>query len=243
MRSSDWSSDVCSSDLPAYDAIVRLTTRERVVKRALLDAARLGPAVRLLDVGCGTGTFAISAKRRHPHLEVVGIDPDPSVLTRARDKARREQVDVTFVAGSATRLPFPDSTFDRMTSSLVFPPDHYPEANRGRRGATGAGGRGRAPRGRLGPGGEPAHARAVLVGSAARWGGDHEGPRAGPPGRAPDLRRAHRSRDSPPLRHAGRTPGVAVGPPRAAARPRHERATVMRSEEHTSELQSLMRIS
>ena len=45
---------------PAYDAIVRLTTRERVVKRALLDAARLGPAVRLLDVGCGTGTFAIA---------------------------------------------------------------------------------------------------------------------------------------------------------------------------------------
>ena len=105
---------------PAYDAIVRLTTRERVVKRALLDAARLGPAVRLLDVGCGTGTFAIAAKRRYPHLEVVGIDPDPSVLTRARDKARREQVDVTFVAGSATRLPFPDRAFDRMTSSLMF---------------------------------------------------------------------------------------------------------------------------
>ena len=53
---------------PAYDAIVRLTTRERVVKRALLDAARLGAAVRLLDVGCGTGTFAIAAKRRYPHL-------------------------------------------------------------------------------------------------------------------------------------------------------------------------------
>lgn len=105
---------------PAYDAIVRLTTRERVVKRALLDAARLGPAVRLLDVGCGTGTFAIAAKRRHPHLEVVGIDPDPSVLRRARDKARRERVDVTFVVGSAMRLPFPDSAFDRMTSSLMF---------------------------------------------------------------------------------------------------------------------------
>src|SRR3546814_14034417 len=89
--------------------------------RALVESARLCPAVRLLGVGCGTGTFAIAAKRRHPHLEVVGIDPDPSVLTRARDKARREQVAVTFGAGSATRLPFPDSTFDRMTSSLVFP--------------------------------------------------------------------------------------------------------------------------
>lgn len=105
---------------PAYDAIVRLTTRERAVKRALLDAARLAPAARLLDVGCGTGTFAIAAKRRHPHLQVVGVDPDPSVLTRARDKARRERVDVTFIVGSATCLPFPDGAFDRMTSSLMF---------------------------------------------------------------------------------------------------------------------------
>src|SRR3546814_6376154 len=77
---------------PAYDAKVRLTTRERVVKRALLDAARLGPAVRLLNVGCGTGICAISARRRHPHLEVVVIDHAPSVLTRARAKIGRAHV-------------------------------------------------------------------------------------------------------------------------------------------------------
>lgn len=105
---------------PAYDTVVRLTTRERLVKRALLVAAHLERASRLLDVGCGTGTFAIEAKRRYPHLDVVGIDPDPAVLARARAKAHRAQVEVSFLTGSATDLPTPNQAFDRVTSSLMF---------------------------------------------------------------------------------------------------------------------------
>jgi SAM-dependent methyltransferase len=118
---------------PAYDTIVRWTTRERTVKRALLEAADLGRAVRLLDVGCGTGTFVIAAKRRHPHLDVVGIDPDPVVLARARAKAGRERVDVVFLDGSATDLPSPDDAFDRVTSSLVF---HHLTSEQKRRAAS-----------------------------------------------------------------------------------------------------------
>lgn len=105
---------------PAYDTVVRWTTRERTVKRALLEASHLDSAQRLMDVGCGTGTFAIAAKRRYPQLDVVGVDPDPTVLRRAREKARRARVDVTFLDGSATALPVPDHSFDRVTSSLVF---------------------------------------------------------------------------------------------------------------------------
>jgi SAM-dependent methyltransferase len=105
---------------PAYDMVVRWTTRERAVKGALLDSARLDDAQRLLDVGCGTGTFALAAKLRYPELEVVGVDPDPAVLARARDKVRRAGVDVSLFEGSATELPIRDGGFDRVTSSLVF---------------------------------------------------------------------------------------------------------------------------
>jgi SAM-dependent methyltransferase len=105
---------------PAYDTVVRWTTRERAVKRALLEASHLDSAQRLMDVGCGTGTFAIAAKRRYPQLDVVGVDPDPTVLRRAREKAHRARVDVTFLDGTATALPAPDHSFDRVTSSLVF---------------------------------------------------------------------------------------------------------------------------
>lgn len=105
---------------PAYDAVVRVTTREAAVKQALLQSAHLGSASRLLDVGSGTGTFAILAKCQYPHLEVVGIDPDPSVLRRARAKADRAKAEITFLEGSALDLPFPDAAFDRVTSSLMF---------------------------------------------------------------------------------------------------------------------------
>lgn len=105
---------------PAYDSVVRLTSRERAVKQALLAAAHLDRAATLLDLGCGTGTLVIAAKRLYPHLEVVGIDPDPAILARARERAERERVDVTFVEGSATALPVPDGAFDRVSSSLVF---------------------------------------------------------------------------------------------------------------------------
>ena len=105
---------------PAFDTIIKLSARERTVKNALLDAANLGQASEALDVGCGTGTLAIEAKRRYPHLTVAGVDPDPRILTRARAKARKAGVDVEFRVGSATTLPMPDGSFDRVLSTLVF---------------------------------------------------------------------------------------------------------------------------
>ena len=104
----------------AYDPVVRVTTRERAFKRRLLASARLDDARSMLDLGCGTGTFAIMAKRAHPMVEVVGLDVDPRVLGSARAKATAAAVDMTFVEGSAERLPFSDGMFDRVVSSLFF---------------------------------------------------------------------------------------------------------------------------
>ena len=105
---------------PIYDSVIGWSTRERAVKAALLDAAGLGGDGRLIDLGCGTGTFVIAVKRRYPGVDVVGLDPDESVLDRAAAKAQRAGVDVAFVCGSATAVPMPDATFDRATSSLMF---------------------------------------------------------------------------------------------------------------------------
>jgi SAM-dependent methyltransferase len=104
----------------AYDPVVRVTTRERAFKRRLLASAHLDDAHSLLDIGCGTGTFAIQAKRAHPEVEVVGLDADPRILETARAKAATEGIDVSFVEGVADRLPFPDRSFDRVTASLFF---------------------------------------------------------------------------------------------------------------------------
>jgi len=52
---------------------------------AEVELADLGPAARLLDVGCGTGRFAVFAAERLG-ARVWGVDPSPEML--ARESAR-----------------------------------------------------------------------------------------------------------------------------------------------------------
>src|SRR5262249_47079453 len=73
-----------------------------------------------LDVGCGTGTFAVLIKQQHPTVTVVGVDPDPKALARAERKARAADVSVHFERGFADSLAYPDASFDRVFSSLMF---------------------------------------------------------------------------------------------------------------------------
>jgi ubiquinone/menaquinone biosynthesis C-methylase UbiE len=108
----DWS-------LPLYDPIVKLLGGDKI-RRVLLDQAALQPGQRVLDIGCGTGTLAILNKRLHPDVELVGIDPDPKALARARQKAAQAGVAIQFDQGFGDDLPYPEASFDRVFSSFMF---------------------------------------------------------------------------------------------------------------------------
>jgi ubiquinone/menaquinone biosynthesis C-methylase UbiE len=105
--------------LPLYDPIVKLLGGE-AARRVLLDQAALGQAHRVLDVGCGTGTLATMIKRLYPDIEVVGIDPDPKALARARRKSERARLSIQFDQGFGDELPYRQASFDRVLSSFVF---------------------------------------------------------------------------------------------------------------------------
>jgi ubiquinone/menaquinone biosynthesis C-methylase UbiE len=73
--------------LPLHDLFVKLLGGE-AARKTLLDQATIQPGFRVLDIGCGTGALAILTKRLHPTMDVVGLDPDPRALARAKQKAR-----------------------------------------------------------------------------------------------------------------------------------------------------------
>jgi ubiquinone/menaquinone biosynthesis C-methylase UbiE len=119
---SDWS-------LPFYDPIVKLLGGDKA-RMVLLDHAALRPGFRVLDIGCGTGTLATLIKRLHPEVEVVGIDPDPKALARARRKATKAAASIQFDQGFGDDLPYAEASFDRVFSSFMF--HHLPSDEKGR---------------------------------------------------------------------------------------------------------------
>jgi ubiquinone/menaquinone biosynthesis C-methylase UbiE len=105
--------------LPFYDPLQRLLGGE-TAHRQLIARADIPADARILDIGCGTGSLVVLIKRLHPEAEVVGLDPDPKALARARRKAERARVAVQLDQGFSDDLPYPAASFDRVFSSFMF---------------------------------------------------------------------------------------------------------------------------
>jgi ubiquinone/menaquinone biosynthesis C-methylase UbiE len=105
--------------LPLYDPLVRLMGIGRAWD-ALIHQAAIAPGQRVLDIGCGTGGVALRLKQLHPDATVVGLDPDPNALARARRKGEAAGAQLEFVQGFSDRMSYPDASFDRVLSSFMF---------------------------------------------------------------------------------------------------------------------------
>jgi ubiquinone/menaquinone biosynthesis C-methylase UbiE len=105
--------------LPLYDPLISLLGGDRA-RRDLVVQANITSGQHILDIGCGTGTLAVMLKQSHPDVEVVGLDPDPKALRRAKTKARRAGLSLRFDQGFADELPYAEVSFDRVFSSFMF---------------------------------------------------------------------------------------------------------------------------
>jgi len=95
--------------------------REPGIRRMTIELAGIVEGERVLDVGCGTGTLAIAARRQTgPTGEVQGIDPSAEMIEVAREKAAKAGVDAQFQTAAIEKLPFPDGHFNLVLSSLML---------------------------------------------------------------------------------------------------------------------------
>jgi ubiquinone/menaquinone biosynthesis C-methylase UbiE len=116
-----------------YDLLVWLLThgRDRAFREKLVRLAHLAPGECVLDVGCGTGSLAIVAKREvGAQGTVVGIDASPEMIARATSKAARARIDVCLRNAVSEALPFADAQFDAVLSTLML--HHLPRKLRHR---------------------------------------------------------------------------------------------------------------
>lgn len=81
----------------AYDALVEKNPGYDEELRA--SARMLGPARRILDLGCGTGRSTRALRQAWPGAEIVGLDASEGMLSVAR---RSLPTTVRLVAGDAT---------------------------------------------------------------------------------------------------------------------------------------------
>jgi len=108
----------------SYDSYMRKITlgRERALREMTVSLAQVKAGDRVLEVGCGTGTLTLAAKRQAgPSGEVFGIDIIPGMIEASQSKAAQAKMEATFQLGSIEDIPFPANQFDVvMCSFMIF---------------------------------------------------------------------------------------------------------------------------
>jgi ubiquinone/menaquinone biosynthesis C-methylase UbiE len=101
----------------AYSRSLQATNEAGLLALVALSGAQREHAA--LDVACGPGFLTMAFAARC--ASAVGLDATDAFLERARaEAARRGLANLSFRAGDAERLPFPDASFDVVSCRAAF---------------------------------------------------------------------------------------------------------------------------
>lgn len=115
-------SDLFNAIAAHYDRWSNLLSGEgiRAWHRFAVAHMHLVPGLKVLDVGCGTGTATyLMARAVGPKGTVVGLDPAIAMLTVAKNTVKDAgSAPIDWVLGNGEHLPFLDQAFDRVTAQF-----------------------------------------------------------------------------------------------------------------------------
>ena len=85
--------------------------RQREIREELFAQVSIPQGARVLEAGCGSGAVSRELARRREVAEVVGLDPSPVFLERARELAA-EIRNLRFDEGDGRSMPYREAEFD-----------------------------------------------------------------------------------------------------------------------------------
>src|SRR5688500_20397871 len=96
---------------PLSDYVAAGAGRDRAIKRRVLARAGIADGDDVLDVGCGTGTLAVAAARAASRVNVTGLDAEPSILARGRQRAADAALEIRLDAWRSYDHPYSEASF------------------------------------------------------------------------------------------------------------------------------------
>ncbi|PIS32042.1 D-alanine--D-alanine ligase [Candidatus Peregrinibacteria bacterium CG08_land_8_20_14_0_20_41_10] len=84
-------------------------TRQEV--DVFVETLKLTPEQKILDLCCGQGRHALELARRG-FKSVEGLDRSHYLVQKAKENAKKENLEIKFREGDARKLPFPPDSFD-----------------------------------------------------------------------------------------------------------------------------------
>ena len=105
-----------------YDLMNRIMTAGQDVywRRWVIEKTELPKNGKLLDLGAGTGDLAREALHQHPESFSLASDFTLEMMRVGKAREQDQPGTLSWAAADATRLPFPDQTFDAVVSGFLL---------------------------------------------------------------------------------------------------------------------------
>lgn len=92
----------------------------RAIHRAMRRSLDLRPGMRVLDAGCGIGLEVTRLARHHPDADFTGLDKNPRLLDRARQRAVPSPPNLTWLPAALETSELEEGSYDAIRTERVL---------------------------------------------------------------------------------------------------------------------------